>query len=178
MLTHEEDTFFLATVFVLASAQAQNSRPSLLILDFEIEDDNLAQGAPVDVSENERRLRLAHSVMLEAFQQDGTYQIIDKSAIDATIHALRQSQALHTCNGCELDLARQAGADYVLVGWVQKVSNLILNVNAGVREVQNGREILARSVDMRGNTDPSWQRAVTRLARDVIARLKEKTSTR
>ncbi|MBM3393881.1 MAG: DUF2380 domain-containing protein, partial [Betaproteobacteria bacterium] len=72
----------------------------------------------------------------------------------------------------------QAGADYVLVGWVQKVSNLILNVNAGVREVQNGREILARSVDMRGNTDPSWQRAVTRLARDVIARLKEKTSTR
>jgi hypothetical protein len=62
----------------------------------------------------------------------------------------------------------------VLVGWVQKVSNLILNVNAGVKAVETGRLLLVRSVDMRGNTDASWERAARRLAQEIRATLPER----
>ena len=150
---------------------AQGAQATILILNFEIEDDLLAQGAPVDVRENERRLTLAHGVMTEEFRERALFRLADKSVVDAMIAKVRESQALHTCNGCEIEIARQAGADYVLVGWVQKVSNLILNVNAGIKDVKSGEFVLTRSVDLRGNTDPSWIRAVKRLAADLHTRL-------
>jgi Protein of unknown function (DUF2380) len=160
---------FLLVLFPWSSAPA--AQRTILILNFEIEDDMLAQGAPVDVSENERRLVLAHGVMTEVFKERAVFGLANKSSVDAMIANIRQSQALHTCNGCEIEIARQAGADYVLVGWVQKVSNLILNVNAGIKDVKSGEYLLTRSVDLRGNTDSSWIRAVKRLGADLHTRL-------
>ena len=43
---------------------------------------------------------------------------------------------------------------------IQKVSNLILNMNIVVRDAGTGHVILSKSVDMRGNTDESWSRAL------------------
>jgi hypothetical protein len=47
-----------------------------------------------------------------------------------------------------------------MTGWVQKVSNLILNMNIVVRDAKTGQIILSKSVDMRGNTEESWSRAL------------------
>ena len=47
-----------------------------------------------------------------------------------------------------------------MTGWVQKVSNLILNMNIVVRDAKTGQIILSKSVDMRGNTKESWSRAL------------------
>ena len=47
--------------------------------------------------------------------------------------------------------------------WVQKVSNLILNLNLRVEDVASGRMLFQRSVDIRGNTDLSWRRGATAL---------------
>ena len=60
---------------------------------------------------------------------------------------------LRGCNGCELKLARRLGAQFAGIGWVQKVSNLILNINLQVRDVTSGRLTHAGTVDIRGNTD-------------------------
>ena len=59
-----------------------------------------------------------------------------------------------------VELGRKLGADFVAVGWVQKVSNLILNFNLQVRDVAGGAIVAAGSVDIRGNTDKSWRRGV------------------
>ena len=82
----------------------------------------------------------------------------------------KQAQALdmRTCNGCDLDLARKAGARISVTGWVQKVSNLILNINLVARDVTTGRVIEAGSVDIRGNTDESWSRGLSYLLRDRL----------
>ena len=66
--------------------------------------------------------------------------------------------SLRGCNGCEVALGRRLGADFVVIGWVQKVSNLILNLNLQVRSVASGAVVSAGSVDIRGNTDESWRR--------------------
>ena len=43
---------------------------------------------------------------------------------------------------------------------MQKVSNLILNLNLQVRDVAGGAIVAAGTVDIRGNTDKSWRRGV------------------
>ncbi len=64
------------------------------------------------------------------------------------------------CYGCELRMAEKLGADYVLVGEVQKVSNLILSMNLVMRDVASGAMIRGQSVDIRSNTDDSWLRGL------------------
>jgi hypothetical protein len=154
-----------------APLRAEAAKPSILILNFEIEDDLLTQGGIVDVAENQRRLLLAERTMAQTFSERALFEVVDKGVVEAMIARARENQALHTCNGCELEIARGANADYVLVGWVQKVSNLILNVNAGIKEVKSGQFVVVRSVDLRGNTDASWVRATKRLATDLHSRL-------
>ena len=57
-------------------------------------------------------------------------------------------------------MGARLGADYVLVGEVQKVSELILSMNLVLRSVSTGAMARGRSVDIRGNTDESWQRGI------------------
>lgn len=64
------------------------------------------------------------------------------------------------CYGCELRMAKALGADYVLVGEVQKVSNLILSMNLVIRDVATGEMVRGQSVDIRSNTDDSWMRGI------------------
>ncbi len=60
---------------------------------------------------------------------------------------------LQACGGCDLKLAGQLGADLEITGMVQKVSNLIINLNIYLRDVKTGNMITVASADMRGNTD-------------------------
>jgi hypothetical protein len=74
------------------------------------------------------------------------------------------------CNGCDVSLAQTLGADYALTGEVQKVSNLILNINLYLRDARTGAIVRAGSVDIRGNTDESWQRGTRYLLKNIIFR--------
>lgn len=78
--------------------------------------------------------------------------------------------SIRGCNGCELDLARELGAQQVAYGWVQKVSNLILNINLVVEDASSGRTLRAESVDIRGNTDESWTRGLRYLLNERMFR--------
>ncbi len=81
---------------------------------------------------------------------------------------LQDAQSIRDCNGCELALAKALGAELAAYGWVQKVSNLILNVNLVIEEVGTGKRLQAGSVDIRGNTDESWERGLRYLVRERV----------
>ena len=53
-------------------------------------------------------------------------------------------------------------------GTVQKVSNLILNINLYIDEVQTGRKVLGTSVDIRGNTDETWRHGIRYLVENNL----------
>ena len=74
------------------------------------------------------------------------------------------------CNGCDVAMAKELGADYALTGEVQKVSNLILNVNLYLRDARTGEMVRGGSVDIRGNADESWQRGFRYLLKNIIFR--------
>ena len=51
---------------------------------------------------------------------------------------------------------------------MQKVSELILNINLVIEDSATGAVVRAGSVDIRGNTDQSWQRGLRFLLDDRI----------
>jgi len=61
------------------------------------------------------------------------------------------------CYGCDVRMGKKLGAAYVLVGEVQKVSNLILSMNLVMRETETGRMVRGLAVDIWSNTDQSWR---------------------
>ena len=65
-------------------------------------------------------------------------------------------------------LAQRIGAELAITGTVQKVSNLILNMNIYVRKASTGATIAAMSADMRGNTDETWSRTLDWLVRNRL----------
>jgi Protein of unknown function (DUF2380) len=72
------------------------------------------------------------------------------------------------CNGCERDFAKRIGADWAAWGTVQKVSNLILNINLYMEDVQTGKLKFVKSVDIRGNTDESWRHGLDYMLRHYL----------
>lgn len=72
------------------------------------------------------------------------------------------------CNGCDTAMAKELGAEYALTGEVSKVSNLILSLQLNLRDAGSGKTLRAGSVDIRGNTDESWQRGFRYLLRNLI----------
>jgi len=119
--------------------------------DYETEESNAAQ---------QRRLALISDALRREFDQRGMYRTVDNGAAAKLIADQKARQDLRNCNGCELDIGRTLGADVVILGWVQKVSNLILNVNIEVKDVASGKTLYTKSVDLRSNSDNSWLRGI------------------
>ena len=72
------------------------------------------------------------------------------------------------CNGCERDYARSIGANCAAWGTVQKVSNLILNINVYMEDAASGKLEFVKSVDIRGNTDESWRHGLDYMLRHYL----------
>lgn len=156
------------TAFAAAdSAATAPAAKTLLMLDFELIDEQLGS---VPFPGKEERLRMVGERLRERFVAEGLYRVLDAAPIARDIGEVQARSSFLGCNGCELDLARKLGAQRVLLAWVQKVSNLILNLNIEIRDVESGRSVLNKSVDMRGNNDLSWQRAVDYMVRDMVER--------
>jgi hypothetical protein len=67
------------------------------------------------------------------------------------------------------DAAAAAGARYLLVGQVRKISTLIGSVKFGVIDLAEARVACDRMLSYRGDTDESWTRAAEFATRDVAA---------
>lgn len=73
-----------------------------------------------------------------------------------------------SCGGCEYRYGADAGGDRVAWMVVQKVSNLILNLNVYIGDVASQKLTFVKSVDIRGNTDESWSRGLTYLVKNYL----------
>lgn len=147
----------VALVVMMPVAQADDEKIRLAVFGFELIDSSLQGDIEGENAADQARLAMIETDLKSQLTASGRYEMIDVApaadAIDATGY-------LHGCNGCEAGIAATLGADQVLIAWVQKVSNLILNLNVGIRDVESGRKVFAASVDIRGNTDESWRHGI------------------
>ncbi|MBB4197976.1 hypothetical protein CCR94_05245 [Rhodoblastus sphagnicola] len=113
------------------------------------------------------RVRTMDAALRKALADSGQYQPVDLSVVAAGLGAVRD---IHDCNGCEVELAKQAGAKVAVVAWAQKVSNLILNLNIRIADVETGQVLQGGSVDIRGNNDVAWTRGLKYLLKEYVFR--------
>ena len=154
----------LTMAWQAADAQTATLR-SLVVLDFELVDD---QNNPLTKAAQVVRLRNATAQLQRELEEQGLYRVVDPAPSQALQAKLREQQEfLYRCDDCAAQVGKLMAVDLVMVTWVQKVSELILNVNVQILDVKTEQVVFTKSVDMRGNDDVSWMRAVRFLVRDM-----------
>ncbi len=153
----------LATVpFLLAWHCALAAPPvPIVIFGFSLDNTSPAASTPEELA----RTASMGPKMAAILKKSGLYAPVDggKGATD-----LNGLASVRNCNGCELPVAKKLGATLAAYGWVQKVSNLILNINVVVENVDTGKMVAGGSVDIRGNTDESWDRGLDFLLQEHV----------
>lgn len=102
------------------------------------------------------RIATLEAMVADRFTQEG-YVLVD---IEPARDQIDRVANVAKCYGCDTRIAADLGADYALVGEVQKVSDLILAMNLQLRDADTGEMVKGGVVDIRGNTDDSWQRGM------------------
>ncbi|WP_343033997.1 DUF3280 domain-containing protein [Aurantimonas aggregata] len=135
------------------------------MFDFELIDSSL-EGSMMgeNPAEQARLATMAPRLRDDIGGLDG-YTIVDI----APVRDKALSHHLESCGNCALSFAREVGAEIAVTGSVQKVSNLILNINAYAFDVETGRPLARGSADIRSNSDESWRRGLAYLWENVLA---------
>lgn len=149
--------------FLLASASANAANiPKVAFFGFELINTSLQ---PTTQAER-RRLDQLDQLLRDRLEQSGRFKLTPiPPGLQQKIAA---GSEISGCNGCERGFAKEAGADWAAWGTVQKVSELILNINLYMEDAGTGKLEFAKSVDIRGNTDESWRRGLDYLIRNYL----------
>lgn len=145
----------------LSGSSSKAESPRTAVFPFEFVDTSLQGSIEGRAASDTARLNHLNVQLQEILSKSGKYAPIadpgDPSGPD-----------LHTCGQCAVDIGKKLSAHFSVVGWVQKVSNLILNINIAIYDVTSGVRVAGGSVDIRGDTDESWTRGLSYLMRNRI----------
>lgn len=147
----------LATLSVPGEA-AEKRRVLLLDMQF----DSSATAGQSKAMEKADRARLAKVAkrLTQRFAASPDYDVVVAPEISREI----ADYNLGACGRCELMLGKKAGADFVMVGSVQKLSAMLMNVQVIVYSVADGGAVAAGGGVIHSNTDADWMRAIDRIA--------------
>ncbi|WP_299961469.1 DUF3280 domain-containing protein [uncultured Roseobacter sp.] len=144
------------TALALLAATGVHAQERVAFFGLTLLDTSLQSSASGENTAEQDRLAQLEEMVAERFVREG-YVLVDiepaRKEIDRVVN-------LAKCYGCDTRIAVQLGADYALVGEVQKVSDLILAINLQLRAAETGEMVKGGVVDIRGNTDESWQRGM------------------
>ncbi|MFD1333573.1 DUF3280 domain-containing protein [Methylopila musalis] len=136
---------------------------AIALLSAEFRNDH-AELEPTTEAERRRMDALAANLR-DSLAASGRYAVVEVGP--ETRKRIAEDQKLGNCADCEIAYGRELGVAQVAWIEVQKVSNLILNLNVYIRPVEGG-PARVRSVDIRGNTDETWSRAMRYLVRNYV----------
>jgi hypothetical protein len=160
--------FVVLVPFLLGAPQAdcrENAPPRLAVLEIELTGD---LGGPNFEAEHRARVQKESAFLREELARSGLYQVLDNAPAQGLIDKLASQQRyLHDCNGCDLDVGKQLGADEVMVVWIDRVSALILSLTYEIHDVRTQRIVDRKSYDMRGDNDAAWAHAIQFMVRDL-----------
>ena len=161
-------TLVLTAVLVLASSgiagvtAADQGLPRVAFFGFQLINTSPQPTTP----EETQRIRMLDDMFQQKLNASGRFKMV---SIPVELrNKIAGAAEISNCNGCERDFALEAGADWAAWGTVQKVSNLILNINVYMENAHAKKMEFAKSVDIRGNTNKSWQRGLDYMLRHYL----------
>ena len=154
----------VALVMALITPATASDARSVALLGAQFQNDN-EMYAPTSDAERARHETVGKA-FTEQLAKSGHFEV--KPVPRAMAAEIETGQTLGECGGCEVDFGAALGVDEVAWINVQKVSNLILNLNVYVADVKTKKMTFVRSIDIRGNTDESWWRGITFLVQNYL----------
>jgi hypothetical protein len=112
------------------------------------------------------RLASIESLFKAKLEASGRYKFVSIPADAAA--KMAAGPEIGNCGGCEFDYGKQLGGDFAAWIVVQKVSDLILNINVYMAGVSAKKLTFVHSVDIRGNSDEAWARGMAYLVRNYL----------
>ena len=152
---------FLSALYLCSFNATLYAQTSIAILDFELSDVTLAPNIPAEISRT-----ASVKGMLEGELQRAGYKII-VIAKDAQIEANGGFGYLFNHNDVAANLAKNAGADYVLVGRLHKPSYLFAYLMGHLIKTDTGGLIENYVVETKGGDKKLTLKAVETLASKI-----------
>ena len=151
----------LAGIFSVVGCTGATAAPATAIFPFEIYDTSGEPPRP-DLTE---RLAMATRVLSEALEKTGRYSPVDLGPFSADVAA---TSPRYMCGDCFLPVARRAGAAYVVVPVVHKVSSLISSMDIWILDASNGANVAHLGGQIRGDTSEAYEHGVRFLVRNRL----------
>lgn len=125
--------FAWPTAFAQAQGAAPDTLRSIVVLEFELVDE---QNNPLTKAAQEVRLRRATLQLRQVLAERRLYSVADQAASQTLQDHLRSQQAFfYRCDDCAAQVGKLLDVELVMTPWVQKVSELILNLNVQIYDV-------------------------------------------
>ncbi len=142
-----------------AQADVATQPAALAVLNLDYTD---TSGEPADqTAAHQRRAADFVNALRRDLVADGQYRIVPMSC--------GSDPCEPATNPAELQrAARAAGARFVVLGGVHKMSTLVQWAKIQVADEEQGRIVFDRLLTFRGDTDEAWQKAESFVARDVL----------
>ncbi len=151
-------TILLLLICATATKTASMGEPrTAAVFGFELIDTSAEGSLYGKRADETQRLALLSKILRDRLAASGHYSIVD---LGSQADAIKNASPLFSCNDCAGEFVTKAGADVGFTGYVQKVSNLILNINVEMWDGKTGKKFKVWSADIRGNTDESWTRGL------------------
>jgi len=146
-------TFACVLAFALTAAPASAEGKKTAVFPFEWISSSLETQRDDEIA----RIKMVDAQLRDLLAASGAYTPLD---LAPAAEAIANARKFSDCRGCAEEIARTLGAEVAVTAWIQKVSNLILNINVVISDAKTGQLIAAGSADIRGNTDESWRRGL------------------
>ncbi|MFJ7441454.1 DUF3280 domain-containing protein [Methylorubrum thiocyanatum] len=146
---------------LLGTAVAQAEPPKAAVFDFQLA--NLGAQGPTEA--DVARLGPLSDQLRTLLEESGRYAIVSTEPVKEQV---ARGADLRKCGGCADEYAKSLGADVAITGEIQKVSNLILNINVYIKDLRSDVPEKAYSVDIRGDNDLSFQRGIKYLVKNNL----------
>ncbi|CAG4919014.1 unnamed protein product [Acidocella sp. C78] len=153
-------------------ARAAMQRPTVFVAPFDLFD-TAADQRPAIVADQHLWLRDAAARIRADLDRAGPARAIGTGE---TLARMKRIDADYdhpsTCASCLVAAARQAGAGFLFVGTLHRVSDLIVYMKAYLLDVRSGQELMARTFEVKSDDQLMLDRAADRMAAAVETHLK------
>ena len=141
---------------------AADDIPQVALLGFQLINTSLEPTTPAE----NQRIHMLDDLLQQKLEASGRFKVVPiPSDLRQEITA---GPEISNCNGCQLDWARKVGADWAAWGTVQKVSNLILNINVFMEDARTGNRNSSRALIFAATRMSSWRRGLDYLLRHYL----------
>ena len=158
--------FLLFGPLAIGARSAATAEPAKSVALLNVQFLNDHEDLEPTTSAERARLALIASLFKAKLEASGRYTFVSIPA-DA-VEKIAAGPEVGACGGCEFGYGKEFGADTVAWIVIQKVSDLILNINVYMADVAAKKMGFVHSVDIRGDTDESWTRGITYLVKNYL----------